>query len=135
MLIINGSASYDDLAIVNYTWTRESDSLAVGDIIGNSDHEAVLQVKTINFPLSLMTLMDINLLSLQLTNIVAGSYKYKLVVADEQGLTGSEKVTIIVFEDPLIMNLVEVVLTAQASQLSQQEVCSSIMINKHVLII
>lgn len=58
----------------------------------------------------------------QLTEIVAGSYKYKLAVADEQGLTGTEVVTINVHEDPLIMNLVEVVLTAQASSLSQQEV-------------
>lgn len=45
MLVINGSASFDDLAIVNFTWTRESDSLAVGNVIGNSDHEAVLQVR------------------------------------------------------------------------------------------
>jgi hypothetical protein len=44
VLTINGSASYDDLAIVNYTWTRESDSLAVGNVIGNSDREAVLFV-------------------------------------------------------------------------------------------
>lgn len=44
VLIINGSASYDDLAIVNYTWTRESDSLAVGNVIGSSDREPVLQV-------------------------------------------------------------------------------------------
>lgn len=100
VLIINGSSSYDDLAIVNYTWTRESDSLAVGNVIGNSDHEPVLQ----------------------LTNIVAGQYTYKLTVSDEQGLTGSEKVTITVFEDPLILNLVEVILTAHSTDLKQQEV-------------
>jgi dyslexia-associated protein KIAA0319-like protein len=57
---------------------------------------------------------------------VAGQYKYKLTVSDEQGLSGSEKVTINVFEDPLIMNLVEVVLTAKATALSQQEVCALI---------
>ena len=45
VLVINGSASFDDLAIVNFTWTRESDSLAVGNVIGNSDHEPVLQVR------------------------------------------------------------------------------------------
>lgn len=45
VLVINGSSSYDDLAIVNFTWTRESDSLAVGNVIGNSDHEPVLQVR------------------------------------------------------------------------------------------
>lgn len=44
MLKINGSSSYDDLAIVNFTWTRESDSLAVGNVIANSEHEAVLMV-------------------------------------------------------------------------------------------
>lgn len=49
-------------------------------------------------------------------------YRYKLTVSDEQGLTGSEKVTINVAEDPLMMNLVEVILTAKASALSQQEV-------------
>jgi len=80
-------------------WTRESDSLAIGNVIGTSDTEAVFQ----------------------LTNIVTGKYIYKLTVADEQGMTGSDIVTIMVEEDPLIMNLVEVVLTAQASSLSQQE--------------
>jgi PKD repeat protein len=53
---------------------------------------------------------------------VAGVYKYKLTVADEQGLTGSDVVTITVLEDPLIMNLVEVILTAKSTSLSQQEV-------------
>jgi PKD repeat protein len=100
VLIFNGSSSYDDLAIVNYSWTRESDSLAVGNVIGNSDHEPVLQ----------------------LTNIVAGQYIYKLTVSDEQGLTGSEKVTITVFEDPLVLNLVEVILTSHSIDLKQQEV-------------
>ena len=58
----------------------------------------------------------------QLTDIVWGQYKYKLTVSDEQGLTNSESVTIIVKSDPLIMNLVEVILTSQATSLSQLEV-------------
>jgi hypothetical protein len=58
----------------------------------------------------------------QLSNVVAGQYKYKLTVSDEQGISNSQVVTINVFEDPLIMNLVEVILTAKASELSQQEV-------------
>ena len=53
---------------------------------------------------------------------MAGQYVYKLTVSDEQGLTGSEKVIITVFEDPLILNLVEVILTAQSTSLKQQEV-------------
>lgn len=64
---------------------------------------------------------------------MAGQFKYKLTVSDEQGLTGSEKVTINVFEDPLIMNLVEVVLTAQATSLSQQEVSKKINFNEKKL--
>lgn len=57
VLIINGSASYDDLAIVNYTWSRESDSLAVGNVIGNSDREAVLQVINFNLLIQLLLLL------------------------------------------------------------------------------
>ncbi len=100
VLLVNGSLSYDDLAIVNYSWTRESDSLAVGNVIGTSDREPVLK----------------------LTNIVAGRYIYKLTVMDEQGLTGSQTVKINILEDPLELNLVEVILTAKASNLTQQEV-------------
>lgn len=43
-------------------------------------------------------------------------------MSDEQGLTNSESVTIFVKSDPLIMNLVEVILTSQATSLSQLEV-------------
>lgn len=46
VLVLNGSTSSDDLAIVNYSWTRESESLAVGDVIGTTDHEAVLMVSS-----------------------------------------------------------------------------------------
>ncbi|CRL01795.1 CLUMA_CG015011, isoform A [Clunio marinus] len=99
VLILNGSSSSDDLKIVSYLWTRESDSLAVGNVIGGSDHGAVLM----------------------LTGVVAGTYKFKLTVSDEQGLTGVEIATVTVNEDPLILNLVEVVLTANSTTLSQQE--------------
>jgi hypothetical protein len=64
----------------------------------------------------------LNLLLEQLTGIVPGSYKYKLTVADDQGLTGTETVVINVQDDPMEKDLVEVVLTAKASTLSQQEV-------------
>lgn len=46
-LVLNGTSSSDDLAIVNFSWTRESDSLAVGNVIGTSDHEAVLMVRNL----------------------------------------------------------------------------------------
>jgi dyslexia-associated protein KIAA0319-like protein len=49
VLVLNGTSSSDDLAIVSYSWTKESDSLAVGNVIGTSDHEAVLMVRLFNF--------------------------------------------------------------------------------------
>lgn len=120
VLVLNGSSSYDDLAIVNFSWTRESDSLAVGNIIGNSNHEPALMVKK-RLKESLDRVYESKLF-FQLSGVVAGNYTFKLTVADEQGLTGFEIVTVSVYEDPMIMNLVEVVLTAKASSLSQQEV-------------
>ena len=43
-IYVNGSQSYDDLGIVKYEWTRDSASLAIGTIVGNTNHEAVLIV-------------------------------------------------------------------------------------------
>ena len=43
-IYLNGSKSSDDLGIVKYLWTRDDSSLAYGNIVGLSDHEAVLIV-------------------------------------------------------------------------------------------
>lgn len=43
-IILNGSRSNDDLGITNYSWTRESSSLAIGTIIENSNEKPVLVV-------------------------------------------------------------------------------------------
>lgn len=43
-IYLNGSKSNDDLKIVNYTWTRESNSLAIGTIVGNTNYEPILIV-------------------------------------------------------------------------------------------
>lgn len=43
-IYMNGSTSTDDLGIVKYEWTRDSTSLAIGTIVGKSDHEPVLIV-------------------------------------------------------------------------------------------
>lgn len=102
VISINGSKSSDDLGIVNYTWIRESSSLAVGNIIGNTNHESVLMI----------------------TNVVAGRYLFRLTVTDAQGLTGSDTVSIIVHPDPLIMNLVELTLTMEARVLTKSELDS-----------
>lgn len=99
VIIADGSKSSDDLGIVNYTWIRDSGSLAIGNVIGNSDHESKLMI----------------------TNVVPGRYIFRLTVTDIQGLSSSDTASIIVYPDPLIMNLVELTLTMEARVLIQSE--------------
>lgn len=47
-----------------------------------------------------------------------------MTVTDDQGLTGTDTVSIIVHPDPLIMNLVELTLTMEAKVLTQSELDS-----------
>uniref|UniRef100_A0A182QFI0 MANSC domain-containing protein n=1 Tax=Anopheles farauti TaxID=69004 RepID=A0A182QFI0_9DIPT len=102
VLVLNGSRSSDDLGIVRYSWTREPSSLAMGTVIDGSDSKAVLM----------------------LTNIVTGRYVFKLTVYDGQGLSASDTVSIIVHPDPLLMNLVEVTITTEATVLTATELDS-----------
>ncbi|XP_050082789.1 dyslexia-associated protein KIAA0319-like protein [Anopheles aquasalis] len=102
MLVLNGTRSSDDLGIVRYSWTREPSSLAIGTIIDDSDKKPVLM----------------------LTNIVTGRYVFKLTVHDGQGLSASDTVSIIVRPDPLLMNLVEVTITTEATVLTATELDS-----------
>ena len=44
-IILNGSASTDDLGIQSWLWTREPESLAAGAIIANSDRTNSLMVR------------------------------------------------------------------------------------------
>lgn len=44
-IILNGSASTDDLGIQSWLWTREPESLAAGAIIANSDRTSSLMVR------------------------------------------------------------------------------------------
>lgn len=60
----------------------------------------------------------------QLTNIVPGRYVFKLTVTDGQGLSGSDTVSVIVHPDPLVMSLVELTLTMEATVLTQSELDS-----------
>lgn len=43
-IVLNGSASSDDLAVESWLWTREADSLAAGTIVANSDRTSSLMV-------------------------------------------------------------------------------------------
>lgn len=58
---------------------------------------------------------------LQLTNIVPGRYAFTLTVADAQGATGTDTVSVIVHPDPLLINLVELTFTVGVSVLTQSE--------------
>lgn len=49
---MNGSTSSDDLGIIRYEWQRDASSLAVGTIVGNTDHEPVLIVSEIESGIS-----------------------------------------------------------------------------------
>jgi dyslexia-associated protein KIAA0319-like protein len=73
--------------------------LAIGTIIGNSDHESVLM----------------------LTSVVPGRYQFTLTVWDAQGLSSSDSCSIIVHPDPLVLNLLELTLTMEAIVLTQSE--------------
>lgn len=42
---MNGSQSSDDLGIVKFEWTRDGASLAIGTVVGNTNHEPLLIVR------------------------------------------------------------------------------------------
>lgn len=43
-LILNGSQSSDDLRIKQWLWTRDSESLAIGNIVNGTDKSPILMV-------------------------------------------------------------------------------------------
>lgn len=120
-IYMNGSTSTDDLGIVKYEWSRDGSSLAIGTIVGNSDHEPVLIVSWI----SLFVHEEIPLMAdFQLTNIVPGRYVFKLTVHDTQGLSSTDTVSVIAHPDPMLMNLVEVTFAVSINALTQSELDS-----------
>ncbi|KAM7429253.1 hypothetical protein ABFA07_019869 [Porites harrisoni] len=93
-----GSSSYDDHGIVEYEWTRDPKSPAAGDVINNSDHQAVLR----------------------LSNLVEGMYKFKLTVADGKGLKGTDDVLLTVKEDENSVHLVELYLDVDITKFTEE---------------
>lgn len=119
-IYLNGTKSNDDFRIVNFTWTRDGSSLAMGTIVGDSNHEPVLIVSFFYFLKHTCIEID-KILKFQITNIVPGRYVFKLTVTDDQGLTGTDTVSIIVHPDPMLLNLVEITLSVGVSVLTQSE--------------
>ncbi|XP_015756834.1 PREDICTED: dyslexia-associated protein KIAA0319-like protein [Acropora digitifera] len=95
---LDGSQSYDDHGIVEYEWSRDPKSPAAGDVINNSDRQAVLR----------------------LSNLVEGMYKFKLTVADGKGLKGSDVVLLTVREDENSIHLVELYLDVDITKFTEE---------------
>ncbi|XP_069373012.1 dyslexia-associated protein KIAA0319-like protein isoform X2 [Paralichthys olivaceus] len=96
---LDGSHSTDDKGGVTYLWTRDDSSPAAGDVLNNSDHQAVLF----------------------LGNLVVGKYHFKLTVTDSKGQTSTDRGTLEVKPDMWERDLVELVLEVSVSQVSHRQ--------------
>ncbi|XP_077990087.1 dyslexia-associated protein KIAA0319-like protein [Glandiceps talaboti] len=94
---VDGSKSTDDTGIVSFEWICSGKSPAAGEIVGTSNHEAVLK----------------------LTNLVVGIYTFTLKVTDAKNLHDSDSVTVEIQPDPNLYNLVEVHVNADLRTFTQ----------------
>uniref|UniRef100_A0A1W7RAA4 Dyslexia-associated protein KIAA0319 n=1 Tax=Hadrurus spadix TaxID=141984 RepID=A0A1W7RAA4_9SCOR len=97
VIIMNGNQSTDDVGITSYHWERDPASLAVGDIIENSDHQPVLK----------------------LINVMPGRYLFRLTVTDSQGSSATDTASLIVKEPVNIMDQVEIIVNADMKSFTQ----------------
>ncbi|KAL0962449.1 hypothetical protein UPYG_G00340140 [Umbra pygmaea] len=96
---LDGSHSTDDKGGVSYLWSRDESSPAAGDVLNNSDHQAVLF----------------------LTNLVEGKYSFTLTVTDSKGQTSRDRGSVEVKPDIWQNDLVELVLEVSISHVSQRQ--------------
>ncbi|XP_031730670.1 dyslexia-associated protein KIAA0319-like protein [Anarrhichthys ocellatus] len=96
---LDGSHSTDDKGGVGYLWTRDDSSPAAGEVLNNSDHQAVLF----------------------LGNLVQGKYSFTLTVTDSKGQTSTDSGTVEVKPDIWERDLVELVLEVSVSQVSHRQ--------------
>lgn len=99
VISINGTKSHDDLAIVKWLWKREDTSLAIGNIVKGTEVTSILM----------------------LTNAAPGRYVFRLTVWDEQGLSDSDTVSLMVKEDPEMYQLVELTVEADSRRLTESQ--------------
>ncbi|XP_041665595.1 dyslexia-associated protein KIAA0319-like protein [Cheilinus undulatus] len=97
--MLDGSHSKDDKGGVSYLWARDDSSPAAGDVLNNSDHQAVLF----------------------LGNLVEGKYSFTLTVTDSKGQTSTDSGTVEVKPDIWERDLVELVLEVTVSQVSHRQ--------------
>ena len=100
VVIVNGSASHDDLRIARWRWTRDPKSLAAGKIVGNSSNTSVLY----------------------LVNLVPGVYIFNLKVWDDQGKSSEDAISITVKENPNKKHIIQAVLEYNITSLTQSHV-------------
>ncbi|XP_034016277.1 dyslexia-associated protein KIAA0319-like protein [Thalassophryne amazonica] len=96
---LDGSHSTDDKGGLSYLWTRDDNSPAAGDVLNNSDHQAVLF----------------------LGNLVAGKYSFTLTVTDSKGQSSTDRGTVEVKPDVWERDLVELVLEVSVTQVTQRQ--------------
>ncbi|GAA6233205.1 dyslexia-associated protein KIAA0319-like protein homolog, partial [Lates japonicus] len=96
---LDGSHSTDDKGGVSYLWTRDDNSPAAGDVLNNSDHQAVLF----------------------LGNLVEGKYSFSLTVTDSKGQTSTNRGTVEVKPDIWERDLVELMLEVSVSQVTHRQ--------------
>ncbi|MBN3305866.1 K319L protein, partial [Amia calva] len=96
---LDGSHSTDDKGVVSYVWTRDENSPAAGEVLNNSDHQAVLL----------------------LGNLVEGKYTFTLMVTDSKGQSSFDHGTVEVRPDPWVREQVELVLDVPVAQLTQRQ--------------
>lgn len=99
VVILNGSTSKDDWAIVKWKWTRNEESLATGNIVEKSDESPLLMI----------------------TDVGIGKYIFNLTVYDEQGLSDTDSVTFIVKNDPVLFYLIEIVIDVDIRSLKKSQ--------------
>ena len=100
VVIVNGSASHDDLKIAKWRWSRDPKSLAAGKIVGNSSQESVLY----------------------LVNLVPGQYIFNLKVWDDQGMSSQDSIQIHVKDNPSKLHVIEAALEVNLTSLTQEQV-------------